>query len=431
MRRLLMFLVALVVAFGPAAAAQAHPVGTTGVLIDFEGGHLGLTLQLQLDQLNKATGLGLVPGGLLPTADIERLVAEKVSLTSDGAAYATETTGIRYDSINGTDALVVDLAAAPGAGHGPFTLAYSLLTDTLSGHKVYVSRVVDGSEAELLGVITATQPTLAIDPRSQKASVGSMIEHGMAHIADGYDHLLFLAVLLLSAPLVAKRTSAGWRWSPRADSLGSSVKRILTIVTAFTAGHSITLLVVSLGWFTPPVRYIETIVAVSIAVAAWNLVRPMFAHGEVVLAGVFGLVHGMAFATTILEMKLDTADTLLAVLGFNIGIELAQLIGVVLTVPLIHVAATGNHYRRFCMVFAVFGIVASAAWTVGIWTGSDSVLTPLFDAVAGQPLLSYAVFAAAMLTLGFIRPKTTGKVALERPTGGTKARSSVAPPARR
>lgn len=405
MRRLVMCFIALLVLFVPATAAQAHPVGTTGVLVDVEGGRLGLTLQLQLDQLNKATGLALVPGGSIPAGDIAQLIEDKVALRAGGDTFATEITGIGYGTTNERDALIVNLAAGPPTGTGPIELDYSLLTDKLSDHKVYVSRVVDGAEAELLGVISATEPTLAIDVDSGKASVGTMIGHGMHHIADGYDHLLFLAVLLLSTPLVATRTAAGWRWSPRADSLGSSVKRILTIVTAFTAGHSITLLVVSLGWLAPPARLVESIVAVSIAVAAWNLVRPMFAHGEVVLAGGFGLVHGMAFATTILEMDLNTPDTLLAVLGFNIGIELAQLLGVVLTIPLIYLAATGNYYRWFCGVVAVFGIVASAAWVVGIWTSSDSVLTPLFDSVAVHPLISYLVFVVLMFALGFAGPK--------------------------
>ena len=425
MRRLAMFLIAFVVLFGPATAAQAHPVGTTGVLVEVNGDGLGLTLQLQLDQLNKATGLNLAPGGSIPAGDIARLIDEKVELTADdGGAYTTEITGIGYGTINGTDALIVDLAAAPPSKPGRFTLDYSLLTDTLSGHKVYVSRVVAGGEPELLGVISAGQPTLAVDADSEKASVGAMIGEGMHHIADGYDHLLFLAVLLLAAPLVAKRTAAGWRWSLRSDSLGSSAKRILAIVTAFTLGHSTTLLIVSLGWFAPPVRYVETFVAVSIAIAAANLVRPMFAHGEVLLAAVFGLVHGMAFATTILEMNLDTADTLLAVLGFNIGIELAQLIGVVLTVPLIHVAATGSHYRRFCGAVAMFGIMASAAWTVGIWTGTDSVLTPLFDGIAKYPLVSYAVFAGVMLLIGLAGEKTTGRIGAKPDVLATTRRSS-------
>ncbi|MGO4104732.1 HupE/UreJ family protein [Leifsonia sp. YAF41] len=413
MRRLVMFIIAFVVLFGPATAAQAHPVGTTGVLIDVKAESVGLTLQLQLDQLNKATGLGLAPGGSIPTEDIARLIDDKVALTAGDRTYTTTIAGLDYGSINGTDALIVNLTAVLPSGPGSFTLNYSLLTDVLTDHKVYVSRVVDGSEPELLGVISATQSTLDIAVDSPKASVGAMIGQGMHHIADGYDHLMFLAVLLLSAPLVAKRSAAGWRWSPRADSLRSSLKRILAIVTAFTVGHSITLLIVSLGWFTPPVRLVETFVALSIAAAAWNLVRPMFAHGEVLLAGVFGLVHGMAFATTILELNLNVTDTLLAVLGFNIGIELAQLIGVILTVPLIHVAATGNYYRPFCWVVAGLGIVASAAWTVGIWTGTDSVLTPLFDGIATYPLVSYVLFVTLMVLLGFATPKITGKTGVK------------------
>lgn len=420
MRRLVMIFIASILLFGPAAAAQAHPVGTTGMLVEIEGNRMGLTLQLQLDQLNKYPGLDLEPGDPIPAGTIEQLVNDRVAITVGGAAGTTDITGVAHGVVNDRDAIVVTMTSVSPTGSGPFTVQSSLMTDAIDGHKVYVSRVVDGEEAELLGVVTATQQTLEIDAHSQKAGLGEMIAHGMHHIADGYDHLLFLAVLLLSAPLVAVRTGAGWRWSQHKAGLGRSMKRILAIVTAFTIGHSLTLLVVSLGWFTPPVRYVETFVAISIAVAAWNLVRPMFAHGEVMLAGVFGLVHGMAFATTILEMNLNLADTLVAVLGFNIGIELAQLLAVLLVVPLIHVAANGKHYGTFCQVVAAFGVVASAAWVAGIWTNTDSVLTPLFDGVATNPLLSYLVFIGAMLMLGHVGGRIPDNRAAE-PEGNSQS----------
>ena len=406
MRRLVMIFIAFLLLIGHATAAQAHPAGTTGILAEVEGDRLGLTLQLQLDQLNKYRDLELAAGDTIPTGTIERLVNDRVAITAGGSASTMDITGIAHGIVNDRDAVVVTMTAVSVTGSGPFTVQSSLLTDVLDDHKVYVSRAVEGEEQELLGVITATQQALEVDAHSQKAGLGAMIGHGMHHIADGYDHLLFLAVLLLSAPLVSVRTDAGWRWSQRKAGLGPSMKRILAIITAFTVGHSVTLLVVSLGWFTPPVRYVETFVALSIAVAAWNLVRPRFAHGEVMLAAVFGLVHGMAFATTILEMNLNLADTLMAVLGFNIGIELAQLFGVLLVVPLIHVAAMGKNYGRFCHVVAAFGVVASAAWVVGIWTDTDSVLTPLFDLIAANPLPSYVAFIGSMLLLGFAGGRT-------------------------
>lgn len=413
MRRLLLILIAVLALLIPATAAQAHPSGTSGVLVEMNEHGAELTLQLQLDQFNKATGMDLTATQPIPVEAIDQLVMESVQLTGNGGDYATSITDTGIEKVNDTVALVVTLdAVAPGEA-GPFTLNYSLLTHQLSDHKVYVSRIEDGQETDLLGVISANQPDLAIDEGMPKAGVATMIGEGMHHIADGYDHLLFLAVLLLSAPLLATWTPAGLRWSPRADGLKSSLKRILTIVTAFTVGHSVTLLVVSLGWITPPVQVIETIVALSIAVAAWNLFRPLFTNGEVLLAGLFGLVHGMAFATTILELNLNTQDTLLAVLGFNIGIELAQLIGVAVTVPLIHLAATGNYYRQLRVAVAAFAILASLAWVAGIWTDSDSILTPMFDVVAAHPLLSYAAFAAAMLLLGLAGPKTTREPAVK------------------
>jgi len=121
---------------------------------------------------------------------------------------------------------------------------------------------------------------------------------GMRHIADGTDHLLFLLALLLPAPLVV-----GSRWTGLAH-VRRSLLWILKIVTAFTIGHSITLAIAGLGFVRVPSRSIEMLIAVSILVSAIQALRPLFPGKEARIAAFFGLIHGLAFASTFGELGL-------------------------------------------------------------------------------------------------------------------------------
>src|SRR5580704_10928153 len=137
--------------------------------------------------------------------------------------------------------------------------------------------------------------------RGSMGAVGfaSVFRLGMRHIAEGTDHLLFLLALLLPAPLMV----VGSRWVGFAG-VRRSLLRILKIVTAFTVGHSITLALAALGLVRVPSRPIEVLIAVSIFVSAAHALRPLFPGREAAIAAFFGLIHGLAFATTLAELGL-------------------------------------------------------------------------------------------------------------------------------
>ena len=156
----------------------------------------------------------------------------------------------------------------------------------------------------------------------------SMFRLGMRHIAEGTDHLLFLLALLLPAPLLA----VGGRWAGSAG-VRPSLLRILKVVTAFTVGHSLTLALAAMGVVKVPGRPIEVLIAVSILVSAVNAMRPVFAGREAVVAGFFGLIHGLAFASTLSVLGLGRWERLLSILGFNLGIEAMQLMVVAAVLP--------------------------------------------------------------------------------------------------
>ncbi len=151
--------------------------------------------------------------------------------------------------------------------------------------------------------ITRRTPALAI--------AGDYLRLGIDHILGGIDHLLFIACLLL---------------------LASSWRRLLATVTAFTAGHTVTLSLAVLGFVRFPAMLIEVAIALSIAVLAAELARgdtgrPSLLRRRPWAAAVaFGLLHGFGFAGALTEIGLPAGDIPLALAAFNGGIEIGQLL---------------------------------------------------------------------------------------------------------
>ena len=171
-------------------------------------------------------------------------------------------------------------------------------------------------------VFTASQPDFTIPEEGSAGTVAlDYTWLGAEHIWAGPDHLLFVMGLLLLV---------GWN------------RRLIYTVTAFTLGHSVTLAMVTLGLFDYPVSLVEFMIALSIYVLAVELARgegggtlwrqPWW------LAGGFGLLHGMGFAGALAETGLPQSNVPLALLFFNVGIELGQLAFIAL---LVLVAAAG------------------------------------------------------------------------------------------
>ena len=179
----------------------------------------------------------------------------------------------------------------------------------------------------------------------------------MSHIAGGTDHLLFLLVLLFPAPLLVHHG----KWAGSSDTR-RCLLQIAKIVTAFTAGHSLTLAAGAIGVVRVPSRPIEVLIAVSILVSAVHALRPVFPGREAVIAGSFGLVHGMAFATTLAELGLGRWDRVASILGFNLGIEAMQLVAVAMVLPPLILLSRTRLYPSVRTGGAIFAGVIAMVW---------------------------------------------------------------------
>ncbi|HWK83099.1 MAG TPA: HupE/UreJ family protein [Caldimonas sp.] len=186
----------------------------------------------------------------------------------------------------------------------------------------------------------------------------AFLEEGIRHILTGYDHVLFLLCLLL--PAVLRRTPEGWL---PVDRLSQAVLPIVGIVTAFTAAHSITLALAALKLVALPPSFVEPAIAVTIALAALDNVRPFFAVRRIVVTFVFGLVHGFGFASVLAELDLPTADFAWALLQFNVGLELGQLLVVVAVTTVLFGLREWRRYRPI----VVRGGSLLAMAVAGVW----------------------------------------------------------------
>ncbi|KRB86095.1 hypothetical protein ASE00_04975 [Sphingomonas sp. Root710] len=293
------------------------------------------------------------------------------------------------------------LQPPPGATTRLFALHYSGVIDRLSNHFVLVMLGTDfagghfGDSPRMLGALQQGAADLRVDrgPGSGWRGFRGALALGMHHIAEGHDHLLFLITLLLPAPLLARNR----RWAAPAG-FKQTVRSLAAIVTAFTIGHSLTLIGGAfLGWRLPAPP-VEMAIALSILISAVHAWRPIFAGYEAVVAGGFGLVHGLAFATIIAHAGIEPLQKAQSILGFNLGIEAVQLVVVALAAPGLLLLARSRHYDPIRTAMAALAAVAAALWFAERATGHDIAAGRAIDAALGYaPWLLGALALAAVI----------------------------------
>ena len=171
-------------------------------------------------------------------------------------------------------------------------------------------------------------------PGSRWATLRDYFSLGMHHLLEGYDHLAFLLALVLPLQLSLRRPRPGMDGagrSPRtgaADAWRANWLALLRTVTAFTVGHSITLMLATFGFTQASPLWVEPAIAASIAVTALLNIYPVKGVRFDVLALLFGLIHGFGFAGLLLEAAAPSGLLPWALTGFNLGVEAGQLTAV-------------------------------------------------------------------------------------------------------
>lgn len=243
--------------------------------------------------------------------------------------------------------LVAECPRPPAA----LELTYALLFDVDPQHKGLL-------RLEYNGVTTAS--IFGPDKSSQRFELSEAPllrqfldygKEGVWHIWIGFDHILFLLSLLLPAVLYRQHKLGAVRWEA-VPGFRPALWEVFKIVTAFTVAHSITLSLATLGVVTLPTRWVESAIAASVVLAALNNIFPwsLFEGWRWMVAFVFGLIHGFGFASVLADLGLPPGALLLALVGFNLGVEAGQLAIVSAFLPAAYWLRASWFYQRVVLI---------------------------------------------------------------------------------
>ena len=331
--------VVVVLVLAVARTADAHQSSTSHSTIHIEGdGRIDYTLALSTRDLYEALALD----GDRDATDAEVTAGEarlwdyvehRITLAGEGGvACTTERTGYRLktDAERRVELRFVARCPTPGA----VTLDYQLFFELDPRHTGWAS--ISQGATTVQEEFKAGAGRRVLDIHGGLGAADYVLE-GVEHIFTGYDHIAFLLGLLLIAVL--------------APTLRGSLRAVAATVTAFTAAHSLTLILAALNVVRLPSRVVESAIAASIVfVAVENLIRRApSTRWPLVFA--FGLVHGLGFAS-LLAPLLPPRGVIVPLLLFNLGVELGQLAIVLAVVPLLYASARRDpaRYRRTVLV---------------------------------------------------------------------------------
>lgn len=283
MTRRVAILIATVLLVGGPELASAHPLAPS--VLSFEQGLDGVVTMRWRAPLKRPTGQSLRPR--IP-ASCEPLGAPKLEKAEDGVAVVE----------------TLELRCKP-----PDMIGAIVSVDGLEDSSVnVVVRIVDADGDAHHAILDTGTPQLTIAPPEQ--SVHSFFEYlmlGVEHLITGWDHMTFVIGLLILF---------GWH------------RRLIAAVTAFTIGHSLTLALSVLGIVSVPQALVEALIALTIMVLALEIQSdrkgPVWKHPWT-LPAALGLLHGLGFASVLFDAGLPAEEIPLALLGFNLGLELGQL----------------------------------------------------------------------------------------------------------
>ena len=353
MTRAQLSLFSLACLVGTYAHADAHPVPFSYIDIRPEQGMLDVTIVAHTFDL--AHDLNVQPPETLLGRDtlkiqsdaIARLLRDRLHIAVDGAA--TETAAWSPpEPLPDRQSIRVRARYTLARPAGRIDVR-TLMFPYDPQHKTFLNVYEDGAVAAqaILDKDRVAFEYFAGTREGVRAVLEKFVPAGVHHILIGPDHLLFLAGLLL---------------------LGGTMKQLLLVVTAFTIAHSITLSLAALGMVMPPANAIEPAIALSIVyVGADNLL--VSAGGRDTRAWIafaFGLIHGFGFANVLREMDLPGRAMGWTLFAFNIGVEIGQLVFVVLVASLFLWIRSRSEVagRRLAFGGSIIVMLMGALWFV-------------------------------------------------------------------
>jgi hypothetical protein len=310
--------------------AWAHKTNLARAVVTVEGDTV--TYRLSLSAHDLAVALGIETDLVAPvprdafearSGELDRYLTERLVVAAQATRCPATDVGVDYQGLPETVTALVRFGCPESIRR--LRIDYGVFFDIDRAHRALGAlRVGDERVEEFL--LDQGLPFLEIDLGQSEpdmpwtARMARIVTIGVEHILSGYDHLLFLLSLLLATP----------RFWP-----------LLKVVTAFTLAHTATLALAWFGLVSLPERLTETLIAASIAYVAAENVLGFGVARRWLVAGAFGLVHGLGFYGALKSLELGRGDAVGTLVAFNLGVEAGQVAVVaVLFAPLVAWAKT-------------------------------------------------------------------------------------------
>ena len=349
---------ALITTIALASSAQAHWADLAAAEISTSEREVRMTLTYPtgLTAFADDNKNGRLEGSEVAThrTALARELGSKIQITNDSKLGTLEVSAAMQDlklpsSVNGKTHSTLTLSYKFDAAIRDAKIDYNLFVPGVSTASCLATILQNGNVQNVVFTPENHEISLAGDSARDAAPVDfkSFVFLGLEHILTGYDHLLFVLSLI---------------------ALGGGLRYLLKVVTAFTLAHSVTLALTTLGIIALPGRIIESGIALSIAyVAAENIFsrnKSGLERSRWIITFVFGLLHGMGFAGLLGEMNLSTSSLPVALVGFNLGVELGQLVVVIPAFLLLRWLERWKIGPQIRWSASAFAIVAGLYWFV-------------------------------------------------------------------
>ncbi len=375
-KNLVVIVLTTLIFFGTSAESYAHALDQSYVFLNIEDRRVSGHVDMTAADINSALGLSLPTDGSMTLntiephlATIEQYLKQRVRLAVDGGTKGLPVTEVKVADIEIAQYVQYyfsfdDLDREPSIIDFDFSILFDQNPDH-RGMAVIETNWKTGtfnneSVISLVFEPGREQQSLKLEEASVWTGIMTQVRSGIHHIWIGTDHILFLLALLL--PAVVVRLSGKWEASA---SFKDAFIHVVKIVTVFTVAHTITLSLAALNAVSLSSRLIESIIAISIAVAALDIIKPIFKRRIWLIVFIFGLFHGFGFASVLGEIGIPSSYMVHSLLGFNVGVEIGQLAIVGVLFPILFILARFQVYTRFLLpAGAILLIAISMYWFV-------------------------------------------------------------------
>ena len=316
-----------------AGSAVAHELDQSYTFLTVENDRLSGRVEIAVRDLNRVLGLQWPEDGSVSLEQIERAgpaisnyVKERFSVAINGSPTVMEVSGYESQNLSFGQLVHMNFDLTPVSSRpAQLAVSISLIFDVEPAHRhllVIENHWESGTLANEAIVASIfgpgdAQKTLDVSEGSVLQGLAAFVESGIHHIWIGLDHILFLLALLLPSVMVW----SGRSWSGAPD-LKSALWRVVKIVTVFTVAHSVTISMATLGVISIGSRLVESIIAISIGIAALNILLPRIGSNSAWVVLAFGLFHGFGFASVLRELAIPEEYLLWSLVGFNVGVEI-------------------------------------------------------------------------------------------------------------